>query len=166
MLRDTWPPFFRSLTRPWTADLVTREDLTTLLTELELKWSERMTTAEDQVGQKVAALIGMAVAEVQSLRASSADFAVRLAEAVAAGDQALADSLAADQARDIARASEWLAKLEEAYPADVPEVPVPAEGEPAEVPADAPGDLEVPEVTAPEITVPVVEQPAEDTGTP
>lgn len=126
----------------------------------------RMTSAEQDVNEKLGVLIGVVVAEVASLRdgLSTKDAAL---QAALAQLQALQDSEAADVARqvqaaldtdsaaDTVRVQNYLDQLSQAVPADVPDVPVPDPGEPAEPPADS--GVEVPD--APVEDPDVTEQP-------
>jgi hypothetical protein len=126
----------------------------------------RMTSAEQAVNEKLGVLIGVVVAEVASLRAGVADKDAAL-QAALAQLQALEDSEAADVARqvqaaldtdsaaDTVRVQGYLDQLSQAVPADVPDVPVPDPGQPAEPPADS--GVEVPD--APVEDPDVTEQP-------
>jgi hypothetical protein len=138
--------------------LVGRDELLRALNHLE----ERMTTAEQTEAasnERFAALLGTVIAEIKSLRNGQENFAEQLAQAVADGDKARADALAADALADADRLDQYSNMLSELYPADVPVVEVPPPGEPAEPPADS--GVEVPDVDMPTPDVPVVEPPAE-----
>lgn len=126
---------------------------------------DRMTSseqAEAQANDKFAAMLGTAIAEIRSLRDGQETFAVQLAQAVADGDKARADALAADALRDAERINNYAAQLAELYPAQVPEVQVPDAGAPAEPPADS--GVEVPAVEEPQVDVPVVESGTGESG--
>ena len=104
----------------------------------------RMTSMEDQAWGQLGALIGVVVAEVASLKDGIAqkDAALQaaqtaLAGADAAAEQKVADALAADSAADVDRVNSYLGQLSSAAPVDVPEVPVPDPGTPADPPADS-----------------------------
>lgn len=111
---------------------------------------ERMTSVESQAWDQLGALIAVVVAEVQSLREGIAqkDAALQAAqEALANADantqQQVADALAADSAADVDRVLAYTDQLKAAAPVEVPEVPVPDPGQPAEPPADS--GVEVPD---------------------
>ncbi|MBC8091366.1 MAG: hypothetical protein H7Y15_05380 [Pseudonocardia sp.] len=124
----------------------------------------RMTSIEDTVGTELGVLVGVIVAEVESLRIGSAakdqalvdaraqieslkansdGEALRQAEAVQA---AVTAALAADSVTDTDRLLGYTTKLKEALPpaVEVPVIEVPQPGAPAEVPVDS--TVEVPEV--------------------
>jgi hypothetical protein len=148
--------------------LATRDELAQAVRQLE----DRMTTAEQaeaQSNERFAALLGTVIAEIKSLRANVEAFPAQLAQAVADGDQERANALASDALADAARVDAYTDMLSELYPAEVPTVPVPEPGQPADPPIVEGGDpIEVPPVDSPVVDVPVVEGPVdggEDVGT-
>jgi hypothetical protein len=133
--------------------LVGRDEMLRALKMLE----DRMTNAETQANDRFAALLGTVIAEIKSLRAGQETFAVQLAQAVADGDKATADALAADALADAARLDGYSDLLSELYPADVPVVDVPAPGQPADPPVVDGDPIEVPTPDVPAVDVPVTE---------
>lgn len=116
--RLTW------LTAPWTA----LSDMQAQLTRLQMKSIEletRMTSAENAAYARAAEVVGLIKAEFASLRQQVAD-------AATAGAAALEQ----DAQTDADRINGLIDELAEVLPAEVPDVPVPAPGEAAELPAD------------------------------
>lgn len=132
----------------------------------------RVTNIENEAFEQLGVLIGVVVAEVESLRtgitakdqaladalaqiealvANAAGEEARQAEAVAA---AVRDALALDSTADATRVLGYVDQLKAAAPTqEVPEVPVPDPGVPAEPPADSGVEVpEVPETPQPEPT--------------
>jgi hypothetical protein len=127
------------------------EQRQSLLKEKQRELEHRMTTAEDTAWAQLGALIGVVVAEVQSLKDGIAQKDAALQDALAAlqaaqadntaeVEQAVSDALAADSAGDTTRTLDYLQQLSAAAPVDVPVVPVPEPGEPATPPEDLPTD--------------------------
>lgn len=119
------------------------------------RMEQRMTNVEQQTWDELGRLVGVIVAEVTSLRDGIAqkDAALQaaqaeLADAQSAAAQQVQDALDADSAADVERALGLVDQLKTAVPADVPDVPVPAPGEPAEEPP-AGGGGDVPAEPAP-----------------
>lgn len=97
----------------------------------------RMTNAENTAYARAAEIVGLVRAEFESLRSEVG----RLA---AGTDEAVRAALAADSDADAARITGLIDELASVLPADVPDVDVPADGEPAELP-DGAVDPEQPE---------------------
>lgn len=117
--------------------------------EKQRELEERMTTAEETAWAQLGALIGVVIAEVTSLRDGIAQKDAALVAAQEALEQEradrdatvaqqVADAIGADSASDTARTLDYLSQLSAAAPVEVPEVPVPAPGEPATPPEDIP----------------------------
>ena len=113
---------------PWTA----LSDVQADLARHEIALHEvrtRMTSMENEAYARAAEVVGLIRAEFASLRG-------QLDEAIAGTDAAVASALSEDSARDAERLTGLIDELSSVLPVDVPEVPVPAPGEPAELPAD------------------------------
>ncbi len=167
--------YLARLMRPLLAEMLAQMNLTPSA-ELDARTTAleaRMTSMEETVGNELGVLVGVVVAEVESLRTGNAakDQALvdaraqieslkanvegeplRQAEAVQA---AVTAALAADSATDTERLLAYTDKLKAALPAavEVPVVEVPEPGVPAEVPADSAVEpVEVTPVVEPEPT--------------
>lgn len=93
---------------------------------------ERVSSAEDAAYARAGELVGLIKAEFASLKG-------QLDAALADKDAAVAAALNDDSAADAERVSGLISELESVLPAEVPEVPVPDPGQPAEpVPAPEP----------------------------
>lgn len=121
----------------------------------------RMAVVEDQAWNEVGRLIGLIVAEQASLREGLAQKDAALRAALAELESADADAAAqvqeavdADSAADAERLTGLIDQLKAALPAqvEVPDVPVPPVGEPAEEPEPA---EPVEETPAPPVDEPV-----------
>lgn len=106
------------------------------------RMEERMTTAEDAAYSRLAELAGLIKAEFASLKGQLDTAIADKDAAVAAG---VSSALGEDSAADATRLQSLIAEFEQVLPVAVPEVPVPAPGEPAELPAEAPVDVPVEE---------------------
>jgi len=130
------------------------------LSEFKIAMEARMSSAEQTEAaseERFAALLGTVVAEIKSLRTAAEAFPAQLAAAVAAGDQAKVEALAADSIKDAQRLDGYAAVLSDLYPQPVPPVEEPPAGEPA-TPAPTPEgepDVEVPDVEEPEVSIPL-----------
>jgi hypothetical protein len=125
-LSDRWA----WLHAPWTA----LSDVQADLARHEFALHEvrtRMTNMENEAYARAAEVVGLIKAEFASLRG-------QLDEALAGTDAAVESALSEDSARDAERLTGLIDELSSVLPADVPDVPVPAPGEPAELPADEP----------------------------
>ena len=125
-LSDRWA----WLHAPWTA----LSDVQADLARHEIALHEvrtRMTSMENEAYARAAEVVGLIRAEFASLRG-------QLDEALAGTDAAVESALSEDSARDAERLTGLIDELSSVLPADVPDVPVPAPGEPAELPADEP----------------------------
>lgn len=157
-------------------NLADRQDLiTSLLIRIDARLNrmENHMTQASNYDEQLGALIGVVVAEVLSLRDGirQKDAALQAAQgALADADentrQQIADALAADAQADAERTKSWLDQLAQAVPQDVPDVPVPDPGQPAEPPADS--GLTPPETgggdTGGDVGVDPVTEPDESTG--
>ena len=119
----------------------------------------RLTSLEEQYASEIGPLLGIVIAEHASLTAGLAEKNAALAAALTALEQERADrdatvtsqvksALDADSTADAERLRIYLDQLRTAVPVQVPEVPVPDPGVPAEVPPDS--GVEVPQVPATE----------------
>jgi hypothetical protein len=125
-LSDRWA----WLHAPWTA----LSDVQADLARHEFALHEvrtRMTNMENEAYARAAEVVGLIKAEFASLRG-------QLDEALVGTDAAVESALSEDSARDAERLTGLIDELSSVLPADVPDVPVPAPGEPAELPADEP----------------------------
>lgn len=115
---DDWLPATRGqVENLWSYVLGQTEHITRI--------GERMTTAENEAYVRAAQLVGLIKAEFASLRQQLAD-----------KDAALN----ADAQADADRLNGLLDELATVVPADVPDVPVPDPGQPAELPDDSADD--------------------------
>ena len=121
---------FAWLHAPWTALSDVQADLARHEFALH-ETRTRMTNMENEAYARAAEVVGLIKAEFASLRG-------QLDEALAGTDAAVASALSEDSARDAERLTGLIDELSSVLPADVPDVPVPAPGEPAELPADEP----------------------------
>jgi hypothetical protein len=95
-------------------------------TEEITKMGERMTSAENEAYARAAEVVGLIKAEFASLREQL---------------DSSAEALSADAQADADRLNGLMDELASVLPAEVPEVPTPEPGQPAELPAeDAPAD--------------------------
>lgn len=132
----------------------------------------RMSSLEAQANEQLGLVIGLAIAELTSLRegnkikdqalvdanatieslkatieAQSGQLAQAEADKIAAVQQAVADALATDSDADAQRALGYVDQLNSALPqVVVPDVPVSEPGVPAEAPSDAGTAVSIPEV--------------------
>lgn len=90
-----------------------------------------MTSAEDRAYARAGEVVALLRAEFASLR-SQVDAAV--ADKEAAVQAGIESALADDSAADAARVESLITELESVLPAEVPQVPVPEPGQPAELP--------------------------------
>ena len=104
-----------------------------------IRLEDQMTNAEQAAYERLAQITGLIKAEFASLKAQIAAVVADQDAAIAAG---VATALGEDSAADAARLEGLIAELETVLPVAVPEVPVPAPGEHAEIPA-APVDPDV-----------------------
>jgi hypothetical protein len=107
------------------------------LNELE----NRMSSAEQEQYDRGAQLVGLLKAEFASLH-------TQLTAALEDSDAKVATALGADSAADAERIKGLLDELATVLPGEVPDVPVPDPGQPAEVPADGGGIGSVPDEPA------------------
>jgi hypothetical protein len=120
---------FAWLHAPWTALSDVQADLARHEFALH-ETRTRMTSMENEAYARAAQVVGLIKAEFASLRG-------QLDEALAGTDAAVESALSEDSARDAERLTGLIDELSSVLPADVPDVPVPAPGEPAELPTDA-----------------------------
>lgn len=112
------------LTAPWRRPLE-RDELTVLALQRINRLETRMTNAENAAYARAAEVVGLIKAEFASLR-------LQVSDAATAG----AAALEADAQADADRITGLIDELAAELPADVPDVPVPDPGEPAELPTE------------------------------
>jgi hypothetical protein len=137
-----------------------RADIARVL--FEVREIRELMATEQEVNDQLGAVIGLLIAEVQSVRESDRIKTEALTAAQTALEQErserdamvseqVASALELDSASDTARVQAYLERIKNEAGIEVPEVAVPAPGQPAEPPADS--GVEVPGV------------PVDDSGT-
>lgn len=116
------------LTSPWRTEIAKDELNLSVLRRIN-EVETRMTTAENAAYARAAEVVGLIRAEFASLRQ-------QVSEAATAG----AAALEADAQADADRITGLIDELAAELPADVPDVPVPDPGAPAELPESLPAD--------------------------
>jgi len=127
-----WVALRDRLVEPWTVNYAARDELDLHILERLNNLEARMTSAENDAYARAAEVVGLIKAEFASLRQQVQDAATAGAAALEQDAQADAD-----------RINGLIDELASVLPAEVPDVPVPAPGEAAELPDDSSGGGDV-----------------------